>query len=111
LKTKEIKETLEQDLCEFDYISYKCKNKKNYAQNLYAALCNNTFVKENNKWNCSWKKSAEIVCKLIGSNNYLDYYCSGMDADLPIFTGFVTEGTVCSEVSNDLLNLGWILEC
>ena len=39
------------------------------------------------------------------SGDYLDWYCSG--ASEGTIPGYVSEGFVTSEISNDLLNLGW----
>lgn len=94
---------------------------KRYAQNLYAALCNNDFQKQdawqvlkNSTWACSWRSAGGIVADLRGSGeDYLDYYCSGIgdglgngDADRTI--GYVSEGTVTDEIEQDLLKLGWV---
>lgn len=111
------KETnLEKDLIATEWIGYKCTVNNVYAQNLYAALCNNIFIKDNHEWTTSWRNSGQIVSSLIKydqrhpadcnvSGDYLDWYCSGASAgQIP---GYVDEGFITSEISNDLLNLGW----
>jgi hypothetical protein len=93
---------LREDLARVEWISLKCKSEQ-YAQNLYAALCNNVFNKESVEWSCSWRLAGEIVAELSKNGSYLDWYCSGIEPK----TGFVEEGQVTAEVVNDLLNLGW----
>lgn len=101
-----MKSSLEYDLVKIDWISQKCKNSKTYAQNLYAALCNNRFYKNEDEWTCSWRFAGGLVADLIGNGDYLDWYCSGMGCDT--IKGYVGEGFVTPEINNDLLNLGWI---
>lgn len=98
-----MKSSIEYDLIKTDWIVQKCQN-KTYAQNLYAALCNNRFFKDEDEWTCSWRYAGDIVSHLTGGNNYMDYYCSGVAAGR---NGYVSEGEVTSEITNDLLNLGW----
>lgn len=100
-----MKANLEADLLKTEWIVSKCKNNKIYAQNLYAALCNNRFFKNEEEWTCSWRYAGGIVADLIGSGNYMDWYCSGIAAGN---NSYVSEGEVTSEITNDLLNLGWI---
>lgn len=95
--------SLKEDLQRIDWLATKCKSNKKYAQNLYAALCNNTFHRNEQEWSCSWRASGELVADLIGNGSYLDWYCSGIIRE----EGFVEEGLITSEVSGDLLNLGW----
>jgi hypothetical protein len=111
-----MKSNLDTDLSKADWISYKCTINEVYAQNLYAALCNNVFIKDTDEWLCSWRQSGQIVANLIKEDNrhnkdkwrsgdYLDWYCSGASAgEIP---GYVIEGFVTPELLNDLLNLGW----
>lgn len=107
-----MKVSLEYDLIKTDWIVYKCTINSVYAQNLYAAMCNNRFFKDNEEWTCSWRTAGSIVAVLIknegrfSDKDYLDWYCSGIGAGK--IPGYVSEGTVTPEVSNDLLNLGWI---
>lgn len=102
-------DNLEYDLRTSDYIAEKCRDQK-YAQNLYAALCNNDFIKldvwnilKDKRWSCSWRYSGGIVSDIIGEGDYLDWYCTGSkDVD-----GFVGEGIVTDEIDQDLQKLGW----
>lgn len=111
-----MKSNLEKDLLATSWIRYKCTINEAYAQNIYAALCNNIFMKDKDEWTCSWRQSGKIVADLIQENNrhnkdkwksgdYLDWYCSGGSEGA--IAGYVSEGFVTPEVTNDLLNLGW----
>lgn len=102
-----MKPSLENDLIKTDWVSYKCKHNSSYAQNLYAALCNNRFFKNEDEWSCSWRYAGGIIADLIGQGDYMDYYCSGVAAGR---NGYVSEGTVTSEIMNDFLNLGWTIK-
>ena len=102
---------LEKDLLNSDTVAQKCISSDVYAQNLYAALCNNKFFyKDNaNAWSCSWRYSGGIVSQLVDTNgDYLDYYCSGAVAGET--KGYLSEGTVSEEIKNDLLSLGWTVQ-
>ena len=65
------KDNLEYDLRSTKWICDKAKSTKTYAQNLYAALCNNDFQKnevwtrlENKTWGCSWRHAGGIVADM-----------------------------------------------
>lgn len=101
----DIKTDLEYDLFKTEWIVTKCQNDI-YAQNLYAALCNNIFLKNDEEWSCSWRHSGGIVADLRNQGeDYLDWYCSGTDKKR--IQGYVGEGEITTEISNDLLNIGW----
>ncbi len=91
-----MKANLEFDLFKTQWIAEKCKDIY-YATDLYGALCNNRFFKNDEEWTCSWRQAGGIVADLrnIGEE-YIDFYCSG------------NESIVTTEVANDLLNLGWV---
>jgi len=98
--------SLEEDLNRVDWIKTKCIDRRAYAQNLYAALCNNTFLKLGKEWSSSWRSSGDLVSRILGFGAYIDWYCSGIAGG----EGFVEEGLITSEVYSDLLNLGWYLK-
>lgn len=107
----DISPNLEYDLLKVDWIRQKCLVNNTYAQNLYAALCNNRFFKDGKEWTCSWRYAGGIVADLRSTEeipsrqgDYMDWYCSGTAAGI---NGYVSEGEVTSEITNDLLNLGW----
>ena len=85
------KADLEQDLLKTTYIIDKCKNSETYSQNLYAAMCNNLFYKNDEEWSCSWRYAGGLVADLRNmGEDYLDWYCSGIwniDSNL----GYVSE--------------------
>lgn len=111
-------EDLEKDLTSSEWIREKVKDDV-YTQHLYAALCNNEFVKNEilpilreEFWGCSWRYAGELVANLRGDGDYLEWYCSGNPADWDsTLTSryYVREGTVTDEIRNDLRILGWIV--
>jgi hypothetical protein len=113
------KHNLEWDLRSTQWICDSAKSTKTYAQNLYAALCNNDFQKnevwprlENKLWGCSWRHAGGIVADMREEGDYIDWYCSGIqgepDADW-VDLGHVPEGTVTDQIREDLFRLGWIV--
>lgn len=92
----------------------KCINDPVYAQNLYAAICNNVFYKINDVgefvsdeyWSASWRAAGGIVADIrnIGED-YMDFYCSGLASE----DGFVQEGTVTVEIREDLASINWVV--
>ena len=112
---------LEYDLRSTDWILDKVRANKSYAQNLYAALCNNEFQKnevwptlKDQRWSCTWRSAGGIVADMCGEGDYIEWYCSGMvrghpdDNTDPDWTaGYKAEGTVTDEVQQDLKRLGW----
>jgi hypothetical protein len=128
------KDNLEYDLRITDWILEKVRTKDSYAQNLYAALCNNEFTKrdlwpvlKDQKWSCSWRYAGGIIADMQEKGDYIDWYCSGIRNNDPIddswYTNatvemleylaqtreFVGEGHVTEEIENDLHKLGWIV--
>lgn len=124
---------LEHDLRVSDYIAEKCKDDA-YAQNLYAAMCNREFVKneiwpilQDKKWGCSWRHAGGIIADIQQKGDYIDWYCSGICDNIPIEKDdwdkltpeqqtnynnslrFVSEGEVTDEIKEDLLKIGWIV--
>jgi hypothetical protein len=113
------KNNLEYDLRTTDWILAKARESESYAQNIYAALCNNDFVKldvfqilREETWGCSWRHAGGIVADMRVQGDYIDWYCSGMRGDLvedkvDSHNGFVPEGTVTDEIREDFIKLGW----
>lgn len=137
--SKEIEQTtewkqynLEYDLRVNETILNKVRTREEYAQNLYAALCNNDFVKnemwpllKEQTWGCSWRYAGGIIAHMRQEGDYIDWYCSGIQSDWSdeefrnankenqeryLFTKnrFVGEGTISDEVREDLKNIGWV---
>jgi hypothetical protein len=94
----------------------KIRRKEIYAQNLYAALCNNEFhpkdmwaILKNLKWHCTWSYAANLVSELREDDSYHAWYCSGTGFRGTDFAGFVEESVVTDEVADDLDSLGWLV--
>ena len=132
------KNNLEYDLRSTDWIFEKARASNAYAQNIYAALCNNDFMKlavvpilKEETWSCSWRHAGGIVADMLEKGDYIDWYCSGIgglngeydSATDPNFNeitkeqqeqyfkikDYVPEGVVTVEVREDLKKLGWII--
>lgn len=114
-------DNLEYDLRTTDWILDKVRNSDTYAQNLYAALCNNDFVR-NDVWpilsgkiySCSWRYAGGIIADMREKGDYIDWYCSGIgdglgNGDITGDKNYVGESVVTDEIKSDLLKLGWII--
>lgn len=110
---------LEKDIQACEWMLKKVVDNETYAQNLYAAMCNNVFQPNqvwprlrDEYWSCSWRAAGGIVADLRGQGDYIDWYCSGImgvgEADS--FQGYVSESTVTDEIRQDLFALGWTVE-
>ena len=113
------KNNLEYDLRSTKWICDKAKASEAYAQNIYAALCNQDWQK-NEVWpllkgetySCSWRYAGGIVADMREQGDYINWYCSGIrgeqgiDYEPPLT--FVSEGTVTDEIREDFFKLGWI---
>jgi hypothetical protein len=114
------KDNMEYDLRSTKWICDKVKSNKTYAQNLYAAMCNMQFVKnevwpliKDQRWSASWRSAGGIVADMREQGDYIDWYCSGIgeglgNGDKDGDKGYVPEGTVTDEIQEDLFKLGWI---
>lgn len=127
------KDNLEFDLRSCSWMIEKVRSREEYAQNLYAAMCNNDFVKnevwpvlKDQRWHCSWRYAGGIVAHMRQKGDYIDWYCSGIrggatEEELASATeeqrtqyywcqeNFVSESVVTDEIREDLLKLGWIV--
>lgn len=115
------KNNMEYDLRTTDWILQKVRESKTYAQNLYAAMCNNDFIRNDvwpilveEKWHCSWRYAGGIIANMRQQGDYIDWYCSGIgdglgNGDKDRTKGYVSESFVTDEVRQDLLKLGWIV--
>ena len=126
-------DNLEWDLRTCDWMLEKVRNSEVYAQNLYAAMCNRDFIKndvlpvlKNQRWGCSWRYAGGIVADMRGEGDYMDWYCSGIRGDNALLDDeayqalakeqqeyylrsklFVSESVVTDEIRDDLHRLGW----
>jgi hypothetical protein len=122
------KDNMEYDLRSAKWICDKVKDSENYAQNLYAAMCNMEFQKldvipilKDQRWSCSWRHAGGIIADMREKGDYIDWYCSGignkeagfgLDGYTPTpdpdGRDYVPEGVVTEEIKMDLKQLGWI---
>jgi hypothetical protein len=119
--------SLEQDIKASDWMVAKIKNSKVYAQNLYAAMCNNEFIHydvlsilKEDTWRCSWRYAGGIMADIRGGDeDYMDYYCSGIrnevqeitnDPDEEDAKNYVSESYVTAQIKSDLFVLGWFVK-
>lgn len=126
-------DNMEYDLRSTNWICDKAKTSEAYAQNLYAAICNNEFVKNDvwpllsdKRWSASWRSAGGIVANMVEQGDYIDWYCSGIRGEISdeeyndmtkqqqeryiyMKTNFVPESDVTEEIREDLLKLGWIV--
>ena len=128
------KDNMEYDLRSTQWIIDKVKESDVYAQNLYAAMCNNDFTKNDvipilteKRWHRSWRSAGGIIADMQEKGDYIDWYCSGIrdakildDDEFLALTKeqqeyyiqgkqFVSESVVTDEIREDLLKLGWIV--
>ena len=118
------KDNLEYDLRTSVKMLDRVRTSRVYAQNLYAALCNRDFQRNDTwprltdqVWSCSWRYAGGIVADMRGTGDYMDWYCSGIrGGDEPdVYAvgddprGHVPEGVVTEEIRADLFELGWLV--
>jgi len=120
MKRTNLDHNLEQDIRACESMMKKVQDSETYAQNLYAAMCNNVFQPNqvwprlrDEYWSCSWRaaggivaelrgqdEAGGIVAKLRGQGDYMDWYCSGIfgAGEADSYQGYVSEGTVTDEI-------------
>lgn len=124
---------MEWDLRTTDWILEKVRSREDYAQNLYAAMCNNEFQKNEfmprlagKTCSYSWRYAGGIIADMRQEGDYIDWYCSGIRNDeyqddeeskeplteeqlqrKAIFDRYVGESVVTEEIEQDLKRLGW----
>ena len=125
---------MEYDLRSTTWICDKVKSDDVYAQNLYAAMCNNEFqrndmmpILKGESWSCSWRHAGGIISDMQEQGDYIDWYCSGIRNTAPIKQSewdnltleeqqrykeqeaYVSESVVTDEIRSDLKKLGWLV--
>jgi hypothetical protein len=106
---------MEYDMGQADWFVSKVRGSDDYAQNLYAAMCNNSFQKQDvwlvlkdAHWSCSWRYAGGLVADLQDKGgDYMDWYCSGIGVKDGDYINHVGEGNVTDEIAADLALLGW----
>ena len=127
------KNNMEFDMRTSNWMVAKVRDSRVYAQNLYAALCNNEFQKQDvwtilkdQTWACTWRSAGGIVANMRGEGDYIDWYCSGIrdqtatleQAEWNMLTqeqqtfqkesqAHVGEGMVTDDIREDLGRLAW----
>jgi len=113
---------LEQDIRTCAWMMQKVRDRENYAQNLYAAMCNNVFQRnevwprlKDEYWSCSWRSAGGLIARLRNSGDYMNWYCSGIggglgNGDETGIKGYVPEREVTDEIRQDLFAIGWTVE-
>lgn len=97
---------LTQDILAVSSIVEKIQTNEMYAQNMYAAFCNNVFMKEEQEWSCSWRAAGRFISEVRGEGDYIDWYCSGMFER----EGHVAESVITPEVQADITLCGWVIK-
>lgn len=126
--------SLERDMKDARWFVEKVRASESYAQNVYAALCNNAFQKlelmpvlKDEVWSCSWRHAGGLVAAIRCEGDYMDWYCSGIrDTGLYHEDGmtmplseeqmtymettkkFVAESVITEEIREDFKQLGWV---
>jgi len=124
---------MEYDLLTTDWILEKVRADDAYSQNLYAAMCNNRFIKldvipilKQEEWSCTWRYAGGIIADMQRKGDYIDWYCSGIRdigmyatakeneelteeqlARKAVVDRYVGEGCITDEIRTDLQRLGW----
>ena len=106
-----------------DWILEKVRSSESYAQHLYAAMCNNDFMRNDvwpilkeETWSCSWRHAGGIIADMRQQGDYIDWYCSGIGSKEDGYglsshqaNDYVPESVVTEEIREDLLKLGWLV--
>ena len=126
---------LERDMKDARWFVDKVQASESYAQNLYAALCNNAFQKldvmpilKDEVWSCTWRYAGGIVADIRCEGNYMDWYCSGIRdtglynedgltmelseeqlANMAMVAKYVPESIITEEIRVDFALLGWVV--
>ena len=111
---------LNDELASCPWFLEKIRTRKDYAQNVYAALCNMRWqpaevipILKDEYWTCSWRSAGGIVADFENEGgDYMNWYCSGIgdglgNGDADRTRGYVPEGTVTDEIREDFATLGW----
>jgi hypothetical protein len=127
------KDNLEHDLRSTDWVLEKARESRIYSQNLYAAMCNREFTRnevwpllQGKRWSCSWRHAGGIIADMKQEGDYVDWYCTGIrevtEMDPQEFNeltydqqvaykesqAYVPEGVITDEIREDLFKLGWV---
>lgn len=135
MHTEEERYDMEADIKSCTWMVEKVCGDRVYAQNLYAALCNNDFqrlemwpILKAQSWSCSWRYAGGLVAEIRNEGDYMDWYCSGIrnwdegekstpeewanltpekQQHIKDTEAYAPEGTVADEIAVDLERIGW----
>ena len=110
--------SMDMDMCQCQWLVEKVRSDDIYAQNLYAAMCNQEWQYQDvwtlltgKTWSCTWRYAGGVVADIRGSGDYMEWYCSGSlgnpdnHGHTPRF--YVGEGVVTEEIRWDLAEIWW----
>ena len=119
------------ELGECAWFLEKIRTRRDYAQNVYAALCNIRWqpaevipILRDEYWSGSWRCAGGIVADFRNGHedineDYMNWYCSGIGGGYDFTEDpavaearfnekkHVPEGTVTDEIREDFATLGW----
>ena len=99
-----------EELYQAEVIIYKAQNNREYADDLYCALCNNIWTKNGFECHLSWREAASEVAKLRNKGEYYLEFYPHMSARYIQVNGAnvpLSEGYVSTEICEDMLHIGW----
>lgn len=103
---------LERDIRRTWWMVERIRKDEVYAQNLYAACCNNVYgpidvwaILKNVTWSCGWRYASNMIGEIC-DRHFCDFYCSGVELYNP---AYVPESTVVPTIRKDLEIIGWQL--
>lgn len=108
-----------EDIKECAWMREKIQINKSYAQNLYAAFCNNEFQKlevwtvlrGTDGWGCTWRRAGSFIAEVRNEGDYMDWYCSGIQNDEALKElGYVPESVITDEIRQDLRRIEWVVK-
>ena len=98
--------SIHNDIKNADFLVKKIRDNSIYAQNLYAGLCNNEFVKNGNESGDTFRGNASFLAELCDLDYYQLYWSGGSSIENKEYKKW---GELTSEVEKDLLKIGWRL--
>lgn len=84
----------------------KLQKDYNFAQEMYAALCNTRWVSITDLtliFSCTWRYSGELIANIRNKGeDYMEFYWAVS------FPNQITEGVITDRIKNELRELGWV---
>jgi hypothetical protein len=98
------RKSIHEDIRNTDFLVKKIRDNSIYAQNLYAGLCNNGFIKNGEDDGNSFRENAVFLEELCDLDYYQLYWSGGSSVENKEYKKW---GELTSEVEQDLLKIGW----